>query len=157
MAWGDANGAALGRINGKKEARRFGIVTLTWISHPEPSMPDEPRHALPVEVRSSNLNSDNIPSIRALLANFQGPMVVDKEASTAQLIPSRVPPGSRRAFWYISPNNCRNLSESAAGQGSLDLSLSRSPAHPPPNTDPSLYWGKSKQKGTFRIAQYCLG
>ena len=70
------------------------------LSHPEgPLTPDALRHALLVEVGSPNLNSDNIPSIRALLANFQGPIIVDKEASTAQLTPSGVPSGSCRAFW----------------------------------------------------------
>lgn len=84
LGLGNANGAALGRINGRKEPRRLGIITLMWISRPEgPLTPDELRHALPVKVGSPNFNSDNPPSIRALLTYFQGPIVVDKEASTS--------------------------------------------------------------------------
>ena len=84
LGLGNANGAALGRINGRNEPRRLGIITLMWISRSEgPLTPDELRHALPVKVGSPNFNSDNLPSIRALLTYFQGPIVVDKEASTS--------------------------------------------------------------------------
>ena len=47
----------------------------------------EVHHALPVavEIRALNLNSRDIPLIGTLLACFQGPVVVDKEASTLLL------------------------------------------------------------------------
>ena len=63
------------------------MATLMWISHAErPLKPDELCHALAVEIGSPNLNSNNIPPIRTLLACCQGLVVVDKEASTVRLI-----------------------------------------------------------------------
>ena len=58
-----------------------------WISHAErPLRSDELCHALGVEIGSPNLNSDNVPSIRTLLACCQGLFVMDKETSTIRLI-----------------------------------------------------------------------
>lgn len=127
-------------------------------------MPDELRHALPFEVGSPNLKSDNIPSIRALLTYFHGPIVVDKEASTVHLIPSIVPPCSHRAFWYrtVHPSiaeTCLNpqLVKALSTCPSPDLqrtpflhiqrTLSISSTDPFPNI--LLYTGESKQKGPF--------
>ena len=45
----------------------------------------ELHHALAVEVESPNLNNGNSHSIRTLLACKQGPVAVDKEASTIRL------------------------------------------------------------------------
>ena len=63
------------------------MAVLMWISHAErPLKPDELRHALAVEIGSPNLNANNIPPIGTVLACCQGLVVVDKEASTIQLI-----------------------------------------------------------------------
>src|SRR5205807_9279633 len=63
------------------------MSTLMWISHSErPLSPDELCHALAVEIGSSNLNTDNVPSIGTVLASCQGLVTVDKEASTVRLI-----------------------------------------------------------------------
>jgi len=88
LGLGDAYGTTLGRIKGQGgEKARLGMATLMWISHAErPLKPDELCHALAVEIGSPNLNADNIPPIRTLLACCQGLVVVDKEASTIRLI-----------------------------------------------------------------------
>src|SRR5205807_5780046 len=63
------------------------MSTLMWISHSErPLSPDELCHALAVEIGSSNLNTDNVPSIGTVLASCQGLVTVDKKASTVRLI-----------------------------------------------------------------------
>ena len=63
------------------------MATLMWISHAErPLKADELCHALAVEIGSPNLNTDNVPSIDALLAYCQGLVVVEKETSTVRLI-----------------------------------------------------------------------
>ena len=88
LGLGDAYGATLGRIKeqGGKKAK-LGMATLMWISHAErPLTPDELSHALTVEIGPPNLNSDNIPPIRTLLACCQGFVVVNREASTIHLI-----------------------------------------------------------------------
>jgi len=78
----------LGRIKRQGESRaRVGIAALMWISYSErPLKVDELCHALAVEVGSPNLDGDDVPSIRTLLACCQGLVTVDKEASTARLI-----------------------------------------------------------------------
>jgi len=88
LGLGNAYGATLGRIKGQGWRKaKLGMAALMWISHAErPLKPDELRYALAVEIGSSNLNSDNIPSIGTLLACCQGLVVVDKEASTIRLI-----------------------------------------------------------------------
>jgi len=83
-----AYGETLGRIRRQGGARaRLGMAALMWISHSErPLKAEELCHALAVEIRSPNLNSDNIPSIGILLDCCQGLVAVDKEASTVRLI-----------------------------------------------------------------------
>ena len=85
---GDVYGATLSRIKGQGGRKaRLGMSALMWISHSErPLKSDELRHALAVETGSPNFNTDNIPSIGALLAYCQGLVVVDKETSTIRLI-----------------------------------------------------------------------
>ena len=84
----DAYGATLGRIRGQGgERSRLGMAALMWISHSErPLKANELCHALAVEIGSPNLNTDNVPSIGALLTCCQGLVAVDKEASTVRLI-----------------------------------------------------------------------
>ena len=88
LGLGDAYGATLGRIKGQgDEKTRLGMATLMWVSHAErPLKPDELRHPLAVEIGSSSLHTDNVPSIGTLLSCCQGLVVMDKEASTVQLI-----------------------------------------------------------------------
>jgi len=88
LGLGDAYSATLSRIKGQGgEKARLGMAALMWISHSErPFRANELCHALAVEVGSSNLNSDNVPSIGTLLACCQGLVAVDKETSTVRLI-----------------------------------------------------------------------
>jgi len=83
-----AYGETLGRITRQGGARaRLGMVALMWISYSErPLKSEELRHALAVEIRSSNFNADSIPSIGIVLDCCQGLVAVDKEASTVRLI-----------------------------------------------------------------------
>jgi len=88
MGVGDAYGATLSRIKRQGgEKASLGMAALMWISHAErPLKADELCHALAVEIGSSNLNTDNVPSTNTLLACCQGLVVVEKEASTVRLI-----------------------------------------------------------------------
>ena len=88
LGLGDAYSATLSRIKGQGGGKaRLGMATLMWISYAErPLKADELCHALAVEIESPNLNSDNVPSIRTLLACCQGLVAVDKETSTVRLI-----------------------------------------------------------------------
>ena len=84
----DAYSATLGRIKGQGgERARLGMAALMWISHSErPLKANELCHALAVEIGSSNLNVDNVPSVGTLLVCCQGLIVVEKESSAVRLI-----------------------------------------------------------------------
>ena len=58
-----------------------------WISHAErPLKVDELCYALAVELRSTDFNPDNVPSISTLLSCCQGLITVDKQESAVRLI-----------------------------------------------------------------------
>jgi len=58
-----------------------------WISHSErPLKVDEICQAVAVEIGSTDINTDNVPSIRTVLRCCQGLATVDEESSTIRLI-----------------------------------------------------------------------
>ena len=79
---------SLSRVKGQGGAKaRLGMAALMWISHSvRPLKVVELCHALAIEIGSSNLNGDDVPSIGTLLSCCQGLVAVDKEASTVRLI-----------------------------------------------------------------------
>ena len=85
---GDVYGATLERIKAQGgEMTKLAMATLTWICHAErPLLADELRHALAVETGATDFDTENAPSIGALLGCCQGLITVDKEASTVRLI-----------------------------------------------------------------------
>ena len=78
----------LQRIKDQKGDRsRLGIEVLMWVSHAErPLRIDELRHALAVEMGSTDLDPDNIPPQDTVLGSCLGLAVVDAETSTVRLI-----------------------------------------------------------------------
>ena len=85
---GGAYGSTLERIRTQGgEKTKLAMATLMWICHAErPLQVDELRHALAVEIGSTEFDSENAPSIAALIGCCQGLITVDKEASTVRLI-----------------------------------------------------------------------
>jgi len=85
---GEAYGATLERIKTQGGGKaKLAIAALMWICHAErPLQADELCHALAVEIGSPVFNSENAPSIGALLGCSQGLITVDKESSTVRLI-----------------------------------------------------------------------
>ena len=85
---GDAYDATIGRIKAQKGDRaRLGMAALMWISYAErPLNVDEICHALAVEMGSTDINTNNVPSIRTVLSCCQGLAAVDKQSSTIRLI-----------------------------------------------------------------------
>ena len=88
LGLGDAYDATIRRIKAQKGDRaRLGMAALVWISHSErPLKVDEIRHALAVEIGSTDINTNNVPSIRTVLVCCQGLAAVDKGSSTIRLI-----------------------------------------------------------------------
>ena len=83
----DFYGATIERIKEQGGKARLGMAALMWISHSERLLQlDELLHALAMEIGSTDLNAENIPSVETLLSCGLGLLVVDKEASTVRLI-----------------------------------------------------------------------
>ena len=78
----------LQRIRDQKGDRsRLGIEVLMWVSHAErPLRIGELCHALAVEMGSTDLDPDSIPSQDTVLGSCLGLAVVDAETSTVRLI-----------------------------------------------------------------------
>jgi len=85
---GDAYDATIGRIKAQEGDRaRLGIAALMWVSHSwRPLKVDEICHALAVEIGSTDININNVPSIRTVLSCCQGLAAVDNGSSTIRLI-----------------------------------------------------------------------
>ena len=88
LSLGDAYGATLERVKAQGRAKaKLGMAAIMWISHSErPLQVDEICHALGVEIGSTDLRTDNVPSIWTVISCCQGLATVDKEASTVRLI-----------------------------------------------------------------------
>ena len=65
LGLGDAYDATIGRIKAQEgDKARLGMAALMWISHPEwPLNVDEICHTLAVEIGSTDINANNVPSI----------------------------------------------------------------------------------------------
>ena len=88
LGLGDAYSATLERVKAQGvEKPRLGFAVLRWISHAErPLQADELCHALAVEIGSTDIDTDDVPSIQTLLGSCQGLVVMDKETSTIRLV-----------------------------------------------------------------------
>jgi len=84
----EAYAATLSRIKAQSGGRsRLGMQALMWVSHAErPLQVDELCHALGVEEGSTSLDTNNIPTIRTLLACSLGLITVEQSSSTAHLV-----------------------------------------------------------------------
>jgi len=88
LCLGDMYETAIRMIKAQDGYRaRLGIDALMWILHSErPLKVDEICQALAVETWSTDINTDNVPSIRTVLSCCQGLATVDIESSTIRLI-----------------------------------------------------------------------
>jgi len=79
---------AIGRIQGQSENRsKLAMQALMWISRSKrPLRINELRHALAVEIGSTNFDSDQVPSISTIFSCCLGLIAVNEEAKTVRLI-----------------------------------------------------------------------
>ena len=83
----DAYGVTLDRIKQRGGKSRLAMAALMWISRSErPMSAEELCQALGVQIRSTDPNPDNAPSIQSLLASCLGLVTVDEEESTVRLV-----------------------------------------------------------------------
>ena len=148
LSLGDAYDATIERIKAQKGDRaRLGMAALMWISHSErPLNVDEICHALAVEIGSTDINIDNVPSIRTVLGCCQGLATVDGGSSTIRLTHSTLKeylsshaglfdkPHSKIAETCLTYLNFQAIKD-------LTASTSRDPRGAPFLRYSSLYWG----------------
>jgi len=148
LGLGGAYDAIIGRIKSQEGDRaRLGMAALMWISHSErPLNTDEICHALAVEIGSTGINVNNIPSIRTVLSCCQGLAAVNDGSSTIRLIHftlkqylSHHPdlfdkPHSKIAETCLTYLNFQAIKD-------LSASPSRDPRGTPFLRYASLYWG----------------
>ena len=144
----DAYDATIERIKAQEGDRaRLGMAALMWISHSQrPLKVYEICHALGVEIGSTNMNTNNVPSIRTVLGCCQGLAALDEGSSTIRLVHFTVKEYlSNHPHLFDRPHS--KIAESCLTylnfQGIKDLSASRSRifVRTPLLIYSSLYWG----------------
>ena len=85
---GDAYTANLTRLKAQKGNRaELGQKALMWVLYSDiPLRTEELRHALGVEIGTAELNPENIPALRTLLASCLGLLTVEESSSTVRLV-----------------------------------------------------------------------
>jgi len=84
----DAYTATLTRVKAQKGNKSvLGLKILMWVSYSErPLRAEELCHALGVEIGSSDLDPENIPALRTLLASCLGLVTVETSSSIVRLV-----------------------------------------------------------------------
>jgi len=145
--------ATLGRIKGQGKGKSaLGMAALMWISHSEhPMNIGELCEALGVEVGSRDMNYDNIPSEKTLLASCLGLVTVD-ESSAVRLVHFTLQeyfnnhsghfenPRSTMAEVFLTYLNFDSVNE-------LSHNLDRAPAETRLLQYSSSYWGMYARNG----------
>ena len=84
----DAYSTTLSRIREQRGGRvKLGMEAVMWISRSKrPLRGEELCHALAVELGTTDLNVQNVPSIRTLLSCTLGLVTIDEKTSTLRLV-----------------------------------------------------------------------
>ena len=84
----DAYGRTLDRMRAQRGNRvKLGMEALMWVSCSKRQLKaGELCQALGVELRATDLNVDNAPSMRTLLSCTLGLITIDEQASTPRLV-----------------------------------------------------------------------
>jgi len=85
---GDVYGTTLERIKAQKGSRsRLGMDALIWVSNSErPLKASELCHALGVRIGSTDLDVENVPTIRTLIGCSLGLIIVEESSSIVRLV-----------------------------------------------------------------------
>ena len=84
----DAYAATLSRLKAQKGHKSvLGLKVLMWVLFSErPLRAEELRHALGVEIGSGDLDPENVPALRTLVASCLGLVTVEAYSSTVRLV-----------------------------------------------------------------------
>ena len=146
--------ATLSRMKAQKGYKSvLGLKVLMWVLYSErPLRVNELRHALGVEIGSADLDPENVPTLRTLVASCLGLVTVEVSSSTVRLVHFTLQehllsdltlfhsPHSEIAevcFTYLNFGSIRCLSPT----------LRRAPSTTPLLEYASVYWGRHASRG----------
>jgi len=161
LGLGGAYDATIGRIKAQKGGgAKLGMEALMWISHSEgPLKVDEICHALAVDIGSTKINTNNVPSIQTVLCCCQGLAVVDEGSSTIRLIHFTLKEYlSGHADLFDRPHS--KMAETCLTYLNFEAikDLSAIPSRNLPGTSlleySSLYWGTHMRMGPSDLSRY---
>ena len=162
---GDAYATTIARMRSQKGSRsRLGMEALMWVSNSErPLHTTELCHALGVKIGSADLDVENVPTIRTLLACTLGLITVEASSSTVRLVHFSLQeylsdnqslfqsPHSMIAEVCLTYLNFRCVRE-------LLPTLSSAPATVPLAGYASIYWGRHIRRGEMEcVSTLALG
>ena len=150
----EAYTATVSRLKAQKGYKSvLGLKILMWVLYSErPLRAEELRHALGVEVGSADLDPENSPALRTLVASCLGLVTVEASSSTVRLVHFTLQE-------YLSNNpTLFDSPHSAIAEVCLTYLNFDSVRHFPPTLDPisaiapfleyaSVYWGRHTQRG----------
>ena len=150
----DAYATTLARVKAQKGSRsRLGMESLMWVSNSErPLHTTELCHALGVKIGSHDLDVENVPTIRTLLACSLGLITVEASSSTVRLVHFSLQEYlSDNPSLFQSPQSmiaeaCLTYLHFQSVQ-ELSPTLSSAPLTVPLLEYASCYWGKHVRKG----------
>ena len=150
----DAYTATLTRLRAQKGNRAvLGLKALMWVVHSErPIRAEELCHALGVKIGSTDLDRENVPPVRTLLASCLGLLTVEESSSIVRLVHFTLKehlssdptlshsPHSTIAEVCLTYLNSRSVRD-------LSPTLASAPSTMPLLKYASLYWGEHTGRG----------
>ncbi|KAK6530571.1 hypothetical protein TWF281_007414 [Arthrobotrys megalospora] len=107
-AYNDAYGAAMKRIESQVvDSRELAMQILSWITFTKRALTtSELRHALAVEINTSEFDEENLPDIDDMVSVCTGLVIIDKESDIIRLIHFTAQEYFKQtwATWFCSPN-----------------------------------------------------
>ena len=150
----DAYTTTLTRLKAQTRYKSIlGLKVLMWVLHSErPLRAQELCHALGVEIGSTDLDPENIPALRTLLASCLGLVMVEALSSVVRLVhPTLQGHLSNDAMLFSSPHS--TIAEVCLTYLNFGCIRDLSPTlHSAPSTMPlleyaSCYWGEHARRG----------
>ena len=150
----DAYTATLTRVKAQKGNKSvLGQRSLIWVSHSKrPLRAEELCHALGVEIGSTDLDPDSIPSIRTLLSSCLGLLTLEASSSTVRLVHFTLQEhlSNDPTQFHCSHSTIAEICLTYLNFGSVrDLSptLGSAPSTMPLLKYASIYWGEHTRNG----------
>ena len=150
----DAYTATLSRLRAQKGYKSvLGLEVLMWVLYSErPLRAEELRHALGVEIGSADLDPENVPALRTLVASCLGLVTIEVSSSTVRLVHFTLQehlssdptlfhsPHSAIAEVYLTYLNFGSIR-------CLSPTLEQAPSKAPLLEYASVYWGRHARRG----------